>query len=220
MNKVILLFAVFCYVFILGCATNSSFYGDKRLLPSNAKQVLIVVDDKNDNSVFKGNDFLQKKIVDDVCQELQKKNIDTVSSLTGSYSEENITHVILLASQGVLTSQGYYSAAPTTMDTYRSGIDSSGNAYTYSVPTTTGGRGNTYTVREVQTMAILFKKMNDGSLQKVGIAYSHGDGMDFLERRFNMTATAQIFGYEKDLGTVYSKNFVAAATELFDFKNK
>ena len=142
MNKAILIFTVFCYVFILGCATNSSsFYGDKRLLPSNAKQVLIVVEDKYDNSVFKGNDFLQKRIVDDVCQELQKKNIYAVNSLSGSYSEETITHVILLASQGVVTSQGYHSSAATTRDTYRSAIDSSGKACTYSVPTTTGGGG-------------------------------------------------------------------------------
>ena len=69
-------------------------------------------------------------------------------------------------------------------------------------------------------MAILFKKMNDGSLQKLGIAYSHGDGMGFIERGFNMTAAAQVFGYEKDLGSVYSINFVAAVIELFDFENK
>lgn len=216
MYKIKTAVTAYLILLIIGCATNSSFYGEHRLLPSDSYKVLVMVDDKNDNAVFKGNEFLQKIIINDVCQELKNNKINAFNGMEQDNSSIDSTHVILLVSQGVSVTQGYHQSAPMTMDTYRTLVDSHGNTYTYSSPVTTGGGGNSYTVKEVQAVAILFEKLGDGNFRKLGMAYSHGSGMNPLEKRFNMTTTAQLFGYEKDLSTVYSKNFVAAAMELFD----
>jgi hypothetical protein len=209
-----------CLIFMItGCATNSSFYGE-RLVPSDSYKVLVMVDDKNDNSVFRGNEFLQKEIINNVCQELKNNKINAFNGMEQDIASINSTHVILLVSQGVSVTQGYHQSATMTRDTYRTLVDSHGNTYTYNIPVTTGGGGNSYTVKEVQAVAILFEKLGDGKFRKLGMAYSHGSGMNPLEKRFNMTTTAQVFGYEKDLSTVYSKNFTAAVMELFDLERK
>jgi hypothetical protein len=46
-------------------------------------------------------------------------------------------------------------------------------------------------------------------------AQAQGDGMNLIERAWNMTRTANLFGYEKDLDSVYRQLFLNAASSLF-----
>jgi len=206
---------LFILLFSYSCATYSSFYGDNNLKPSEIDLVLVVIDAKDDNSVLKRNKFLQSRVIEQVCVLLKEKGINAISGLGKNLERDQCSHLLVLQSQGTTTSKGYHQSAPMTMDSYRSGIDSQGNAYTYSVPQTIGGGGNTYKTRDIQAVAILFEKTTDGQYNEIAQSYSGGDGMSLIERSINMSEAGQVLGYQKRLDSVYATVFVAAADELF-----
>jgi hypothetical protein len=72
-------------------------------------------------------------------------------------------------------------------------------------------------VREVQAVAQLFERTPEEAdgYRKLCQSISYGDGMNLIEKRFNMTGTAQILGYQKNPDEVYRKVFVSAALEMF-----
>jgi len=52
-----LLVLSFCAL-VVSCATTPSFYGERRLAPSDIGKMLVLIDDRSDNAVLSGNEFL------------------------------------------------------------------------------------------------------------------------------------------------------------------
>ncbi|RJP74030.1 MAG: hypothetical protein C4532_03285 [Candidatus Abyssobacteria bacterium SURF_17] len=184
-----LILALICAV-ACSCATTSSFYGERRLEPTDIGELVVLIDDRADNCILSGNEFLQKSIVDEVCATLQEKCINAIPASSVDVGSEAYTHMLVLQALGTSRSQGYYQSDR-------------------------GGGGTTYTVNMVQAKAVILQKTAEGSFEKLCESYSYGDGMNLLEKRLNMSATGQLLGYEKNLDSVYRQMFVAAASDLF-----
>ena len=213
MNRIILLgLIVAVAVFVCSCATYSSFYGPRKIMPSEVTELLVVFEEQSDISAFRDNEFFQFEIVESVCKVLRKKGIIATNGLGEKSDISKCSHILLLVPGDVSISQGYYQSSDYS---YQTGFDSNGCAYTYAVPNSSG---TTYTVKEVRGTAILYYKIesdDEFAYLKLCQSSAYGDGMNLLERQFNRTATAQLFGYEKNTAKVYTSVFVDAAKELF-----
>ena len=187
--------------------------------------MLVLIDDRSDNAVLSGNEFLQKSIIEEVCGALREKGVNAIPATGQDFDKEAYSHVLVLQPLGTTTTQGYHQPAPLTTPMYQSGIDSQGRAYTSTTTQTVPRSGVTYRVNEVRVRAVVLLKTSegaqqDGSLEGVCLeqlceAQAHGDGMNLFERAWNMTRTAQLFGYEKNLDSVYRQLFLSAASSLF-----
>ena len=214
------------YVLVVSCATTPSFYGERRLAPSDISKMVVLIDARSDNAVLGGNEFLQKSIIEGICDALREKGVNATSAIGLDLEKETYSHVLVLQSLGTTTTQGYLHPATLTTPVYQSGIDTQETAYVSSTTQTVPRSGVTYIVNEVRVKAVIFLKTTEGARQdssltesarfeKLCEAQAHGDGMSFAERAWNMTRTAQLLGHEKSLASVYRDMLFSAASSLF-----
>jgi len=214
MKKYILVFIVL----LSACQNNPTVkhYGDNKPYYSdiNNLHITLKVENKNESELLFENEFLEKKIINNVIAELKQHYIiakpifqNTANINTDMDNKfNNFQYYITLSPVGFSQTQKI------TLDTsYRAGMKSVNKTHNYSVPTT-GKHMST----EVKVKAILYKKITStGEMKKIGIAYADGDGMNYMERQLNKSGLTD----KRDLGKLYSKKFIDATLALFNFNN-
>jgi hypothetical protein len=200
---------------VVSCATAPSFYGERRLAPADVDKMLVLVDDSADNSVLRDNAPLMRACAEEVAGALRALGVDAVAPRGPDVDVEAFSHVLVLQSLGITTTHEYLPPAPTPMPMGRTRTDSTRSVYSDWRTETIQPRGVTYKVNEVHVRAMVVRTVENDQPVEVCEAQAHGDGMNLLERAWNMTRTAHLFGYEKNLDCVYRQLFLSAASSLF-----
>jgi len=200
---------------VVSCATAPSFYGERRLAPSDVGKMLVLIDDRSDNAILSGNASLARSIMEEVVRALRALGVDAVAPSGPDVDVEAFSHVLVLQSLGTTTTQGYLPPAPTPMPVPRTRTDSTRSVYSDSTTQTIQPGGVTYKVNEVRVRATVLRTVENDQAVQVCEAQAQGDGMNLAERAWNMTRTAHLLGYDKNLDSVYRQLFLRAASSLF-----
>jgi|GEM_PF-3364808 hypothetical protein len=192
---------------ITSCATTVSYYGEK-LTAAEVGTVRLHLDDSQDNSELRDNQFLKDKILAAVTAKLQERGITAVSGLRAK--DAGVTHVLILNSGGVSKHTGVRPV--TTTQNYQSGINAQGQAYSYSTPKVSGG--GTYSVTLVNVTAGLYSVDGNGDLTEVCRSYAKGDGQNLLEQRLRSSVVVP----NKQLKERYIRVFTDAASSVFQVR--
>jgi hypothetical protein len=211
------LFALSLCALVVSCATTPSFYGERRLAPADVGKMLVLVDDSADNGVLRGNAPLIRACAEEVAGALRALGVDAVAPSGLDVNVEAFSHVLVLQSLGTTTTQEYLPPAPvpTPMPVPRTRKESTQDVYLDSTTQTSQPGGVTYKVNEVRVRAMVLRTVENDQPVEVCEAQAQGDGMNLLERAWNMTRTAHLFDYEKNLDSVYRQLFLSAASSLF-----
>jgi hypothetical protein len=202
---------------VVSCATAPSFYGERRLAPADVGKMIVLVDDSGDNGLLRGNVPLMRACAEEVAGALRALGVNAVAPSGPDVDVEAFSHVLVLQSLGITTTQGSLPPAPTPtpMPVPRRRGDLRRNVYSDSTTDTIQPDGVTYKVNEVRVRAMVLRLVENDEPVEVCSAQAQGDGMNLLERAWNMTRTANLFGYEKNLDSVYRQLFVSVASSLF-----
>jgi len=200
---------------VVSCVTAPSFYGERRLVPADVGKMIVLVDDSADNGVLRGNAPLMRACAEEVAGALRALGVDAVAPSVLDVDAEAFSHVLVLQSLGITTTQGNLPPAPTPMPVRRTRMDSTRNVYSDSTTQTIQPGGVTYKVNELRVRAMVLRTVENDQAVEVCEAQAQGDGMNLAETAWNMTRTAHLFGYEKNLDSVYRQLFLSAASSLF-----
>jgi len=202
---------------VVSCATAPSFYGERRLAPADVAKMIVLVGDSADNGVLRGNVPLMRACAEEVAGALRALGVNAVAPAGLDVDVEAFSHVLVLQSLGITTRQGYLPPAPvpTPMPVPRRRGDLTRDVYSDSTTETIQPGGVTYKVNEVRVRAMVLRIVENDQPIEVCEAQAQGDGMNLIERAWNMTRTANLFGYEKNLDSVYRQLFLSAASSLF-----
>jgi len=202
---------------VVSCATAPSFYGERRLAPADVGKMIVLVDDSADNGFLRDNVPLMRACAEEVAGALRALGVDAVAPSGPGVDVEAFSHVLVLQSLGITTTQGSLppAPAPTPMPVPRRRGDLTRDVYSDSMTQTSQPGGVTYKVNEVRIRAVVLRTVENDQPIEVCEAQAQGDGMNLIERAWNMTRTANLFGYEKNLESVYRQLFLSAASSLF-----
>jgi len=202
---------------VVSCATGPSFYGERRLAPADVGKIIVLVDDSSDNGLLRGNVPLMRTCAEGVTSALRALGVNAVALSGPGVDVEAFSHVLVLQSLGITTTQGSLppAPAPTPMPVPRRRGDLRRDVYSDSTAETIQPDGVTYKVNEVRVRAMVLRTVENDQPIAVCAAQAQGDGMNLMERAWNMTRTANLFGYEKNLESVYRQLFVSVASSLF-----
>jgi hypothetical protein len=196
--------AIAIILLVNSCVTTTSHYGTK-LTATDVGVVLLQLDDRDDNSELRGNQFLKDEIIAGIATKLHERGITAIAG--PSTDMEGVSHILVLKSGGVSKKTGVRPVRTTYQ--HHSGINSAGQAHSYSTPHVSGG--GTYSVTLVKVTATLYSVDKNGSQAEVCRSYAKGDGQNILEGYVRSAAVVP----RKKIAPRYIRTFTDAALSVF-----